>query len=458
MLVRGIRLFFLSAISFLVTSLPLLAVAEKKGFEPTPVFQASQILPAEVVAGPHHRLQEEVRNDGYMNHFIIESPFGTYQVVGVPMLERRIHEINALGVLAENSSTRVAIDTGRDVGNRIASSSVDATRRLGQTLSNPSKLGETVRSIPGGVANLFGVAADTVSTGVGVVTETVSGEGEGGGEGGSSSSSVTSRATDRATSAALRHSGYSGAWSRWAKELEIDPHTDNELLLSEISRVARVEAGASFGTRALVPSPRSLPGVSEANRWLDRMENISLYDDPEKIASLNDRIMRSLGVGEREIRLFIDNPHYTPTTRTLLLGGINAMEDVENSAELFQLAATVGSSEAAWYFVFAIQQLVKSHEENPFEEVISAIALPAAVTPAGHLLIPMPVDHLVWTEDVAEILSRAHQRAISHHKVSSKELQLRGTVSKRTRQELQQLGFSVTENYSLLGADEPVKQ
>lgn len=53
-----------------------LNAAAKSNYEKPSVLKASKILPADLVTGPHHRLDDKVRNDGYMNTYTLHSTFG----------------------------------------------------------------------------------------------------------------------------------------------------------------------------------------------------------------------------------------------------------------------------------------------------------------------------------------------------------------------------------------------
>lgn len=418
-------------------------LASDKGFESAPVFQARDILPPDLLEGAEHKVAPEVKNDGYMNHYRLSSRFGDFEAVGYPMLQRRIHEIYALALLEEHTRTKVAVETGKEVGTNVAESTVAGVKKLGAMASDPEELGDTLRAVPGGVVNLFHFAADTVGTGVDFVAETgkemMDGSDEGGGQEGTGS-----KLTQKAGELALDYSGYSKASAKWAKELEIDPYTDNELLRSEIRRVATVEATVGFAGR-FTPKPPSIPGLNEANKWLNTLEGVSLYDDPAKIAELNLKVLESLGMSEEEVLKFAGNEYYTPTTRTLLISGIKSLEGVDKSGDLLILASAAKSRAGAWFFVQAVQQLSRLHQKRPFTSIITDLAIPSAITKSGHYVVPMPVDHLVWTEDVATILNDAHETVGREFAIGSSEVVVAGTVSPRSRAELEKQGFNVVE-------------
>jgi hypothetical protein len=52
-------------------------------YENAPVLQASKILPADLLYGPNHRVQEKIVNDGYMNTYRIDSKFGPFTAVSM---------------------------------------------------------------------------------------------------------------------------------------------------------------------------------------------------------------------------------------------------------------------------------------------------------------------------------------------------------------------------------------
>lgn len=415
--------------------------AAEAGFESPPVFQAKAILPPDLLQGKEHRVAQEVQNDGYMNHYRLTSRFGDLEAVGYPMLLRRVHEIYALALLEEHSTTKVAIDTSKEVGTKITKSTVDGVKKLGNLATDPQELGRTLQAVPGGVVNLFHFAADTVETGVDYVAETgkqMVSEGEQEkGEG------TGTKITQKAGELALQYSGYSEASARWAKQLEIDPYTDNELLLSEIRRVATVEATVGFAGR-FAPKPPSIPGVSEANKWLNTLEDVSLYDDPAKIVELNQRVLNSLGMSEEEVLKFAGNQYHTPTTRTLLLSAIKSLEEVEHNSDLLNLASEAQSTAGAWYYVQAIQQLSRFHKQRPLTRIITELKIPSAITASGYFVVPVPVDHLVWTEDVAAIFINAREKVGGERPISTAEVVVAGTVSSRCRRELEKQGFNIS--------------
>lgn|GEM_PF-4759232 len=78
-------------------------------YETPPTFKASDILPPALLSGPHHRVNDEVVNDGYINRYTIESKFGSFDGVTSAKLRKRIREVNALAVMEEVRGTKLTV-------------------------------------------------------------------------------------------------------------------------------------------------------------------------------------------------------------------------------------------------------------------------------------------------------------------------------------------------------------
>src|SRR6266850_11382 len=81
--------------------LSVAAAAPPVSFEtPTP-HPATDVLPAELLRGPHFTVAPMVQNLGYINAYIVNSDFGLFSANGDMMLRRLIREITAIAALRE---------------------------------------------------------------------------------------------------------------------------------------------------------------------------------------------------------------------------------------------------------------------------------------------------------------------------------------------------------------------
>jgi hypothetical protein len=77
---------------------------------------------------------------------------------------------------------------------------------------------------------------------------------------------------------------------------------------------------------------------------------------------------------------------------------------------------------------------------------VSSLYIPAGVTTKGVLIVPLSVDYLYWTQEVAGIFEDFKNRVAKEESFSSVEIHVRGRVSDRTRTALQSFGAKVIEN------------
>jgi hypothetical protein len=67
--------------------------AAQPAYERLPAFGASAILSPELLSGPNHRVADAVRNDGYLNHYVVISAFGEFSAPSTALLRIRVAEL-----------------------------------------------------------------------------------------------------------------------------------------------------------------------------------------------------------------------------------------------------------------------------------------------------------------------------------------------------------------------------
>ena len=79
------------------------ARAGDPAFEPESGLRAAELLPPELLSGPHFRVEPQVRIDGFEPVYTLSSEFGSYEARGEAGVRERIREIQALAALREAS-------------------------------------------------------------------------------------------------------------------------------------------------------------------------------------------------------------------------------------------------------------------------------------------------------------------------------------------------------------------
>lgn len=300
--------------------------ADWQGSEETPVLRATDLVPAEWLQGPHHRLQDRVPVNGGFGVFVLETDFGELVVESVELLEVRIAELPAIAVLAGESSFETFLDASAESGRR-------AAEALAKVLGDPVG---TVRGLPSGIARLVRRTLRTVrqvALDIGdAIRERGEQEAEGseaGGEG------PTAAAAVQGQRLLLRYIGYNRARRDLAARLGVDPYTSNPLLNAQLDELAWAELGGQAGFRAALGAAGALAEAVSVGQRLDRL----VWElPPADIRHRNESLLLGAGFPGPELRRFLRNAAFSPGLQIAFSDRLAALGPIAGSADLLALA------------------------------------------------------------------------------------------------------------------------
>ena len=84
----------------------LLADFEKPG-----ALKAQSFLEPQLLKGEHYTVDEEVQNDGLLNHYTVKSSFGDFTVSGTSSLQILVGEIKAIAEMKKIETDDTAIES-----------------------------------------------------------------------------------------------------------------------------------------------------------------------------------------------------------------------------------------------------------------------------------------------------------------------------------------------------------
>lgn len=386
------------------------------GFEAPPVLSASQML-GQAVAGPSHRVREHVATDGFMAHYSIDSDYGNFDCIGTDQARTRIEEMEAIRKLTELSKG----DLFAEALKRSIEQPIDAVRNI---VKNPVA---SVKAVPRTVGHFFQKVGKSISnTATNVQERMENGE--------------APAASPKIGQAAKGVIGFDNAKLECAKQLGVDPYTDNERLQEEIEKVSWVffSGGLPLRVGAAVASG----GASVA---LTATKVVGMPDEiyaltPAELAFRNQQEMSAMGVAEPVARAFNANEALSITLRRSILRSLAAIGDVNGRVAIVEVAARCENRRQAEFLDRALA-LLAARKQSGKSSIVSLEAvgrLPGAIDSSGQLLIPAPVDYLSWTPEVAEFAGRDDLAG------RKPMLLLAGSASERTRAELAARGWTIT--------------
>jgi len=338
------------------------------------------------------------------------------------LLVVRLKEVDALARLAGTSEAVVALKgVGGAIGGAVAGTAHAVTHPL-----------QTVAGIPGGIGRMFGrIGHSAKSTAQKATSKEPTPAPSPNGP--TASPSPGAAAADSAVKSVL---GISAGRRRWAKELGVDPYTSNAVLGAALDKVGQIDSAARFTTN-LVPGVAVLSTVATVNALV--------YDkSPEELLKYNDEHLKAMGVSASVSRELQRNKNIRPGLQARIVVALDALSGVADRAAFLERVAAVDSEAGAFYFADSAEMLERFHRtQAPLTRIVPAQAAAVALTKDGRLVHLVPADFVPWTQQVAQAVDTAAQRAKQEFGTARPELWITGEASARTRQELSARGWGL---------------
>lgn len=402
---------FFSLASLAITQ--SLVAQAPQAFENPVVLRAAELLPAKVMQGPNHRVRDMVPTDGYLAHFEIDTDFGVFQAAGVPQVQQRIAEVEALAKLATVSKS----DLFADGLKRSIEQPIDAVKNI---VTRPV---ESMKKAPATVGHFFSKVGSSIERGANKIK-------------GNHEAGQTPSGKDIGN-AAGNIVGFDKARLDTAKELGVDPYSDNKRLQEEIDKVTwaffagglPLRIGVAVASAGVAVAATKMVGVPEEIYALTQSE----------LALRDQRSLTAMGVKESEISAFQIQPNLSTTRRHRIVKLLEAMPGAKGREHIVSLANACETPAQADFLISALAMLADRQIKGAadYKELHVHGRLPAASTADGAMDVPAPVDHVTWTEPVATFAAR------DDLKPAAKRLIHTGKLSDATKAGFQAAGWQM---------------
>ena len=354
-------------------------------FEQGVLLKASDLLPADLLRGPSYRVRDQVVTDGYMAHFEIDSDFGTFEAIGVPQAKVRIAEVEAIRKLVETSKG----DLFAEGLKRSIEQPIDAVKNI---VKNPV---QSVKQAPKTVGHFFSKVGKSIGRGVDKVVDSTKGDGP--------SADEVGRGIGNA---AKNAAGFDKAKLETAKQLGVDPYSDNARLQEEMDKVTwaffagglPLRIGAAVASAGVAVVATNMVGIPEDTYALTQAE----------LALRDGRSLDAMGVTEEDIQKFQIQRALSTTRRHRIVIALESLPKAKGRGDIVKLANASNSPEQADILIGALAVLAERQRSGAADYVALKVLgrLPGATTAAGELQVPAPVDYVTWTEEVAGFATR----------------------------------------------------
>jgi len=398
----------------LLFALSLIAAGSATDFEQPSTIKASSILPADLLKGPHHAVNESVSTDGYSYAFTIKSDFGDFQAGSLTELRARIQEIESIAQLKE-------ITGGEAFAKAAGAAATKNIRATANIIENPQ---ETIKGIPGGVKRKFENIGRMVKRGSKKEEQP----------------ETQTKDSDNSSNVAQQILGVTAAHRQWAQKVGADPYSRNKILQDELGRLAKYDAAGSLGTNIAKPKVQPFQAIGRVNNLVWGM-------DPQALQKLNEQRIKEIGADQKLSEQFLNHKSLTVTDVSDILGSLILLKQTADRIEFIRSALSSESEEDAFFYRDSAAMLAEMQSKGT--TITRLLPNPKiAVALCGKRFVAIiPSDKLYWTQSFATALTKFTDRHKKNlQSTQSKELWLSGSSTDRARKELASRGWTVQED------------
>jgi len=395
-------------LSYLVMALS--ATQAATDYEFPVVLKAPNILSADVVTGPNHTVLPSVWNDGYLNQYSVTSSFGKFDVTSTAKLHIRINELNAIAAMNKVKGKDEFATSMKAAGKGVASG-------VKSLVTSPVK---TISGTVSGVGKLFSRAGESIF-------------------GGSRSKTEDSRFKDII--------GFASSKREIAYQYGVDVYSDNKVLQSQLDDLAWANYGGGMSVAAMTSAVGGGAGKALTVTGGTRILNEVIREKPAaELRILNREKLKKMNVNDDVADLFIGNTTYSPSMQTYLVAAMEQMKATSNKALFVKFAINTPSDDVALFRQRQAQMYAGFDKRiKPITRFVAIGNNVAARTEQGDLIFIVPVDYLIWTENVSYIVDSATNNLDDVKNIKSKQIWIEGAYSEKSRKALLARGWIVKD-------------
>ena len=386
------------------------AVQAQNIYETPPALSAATLLPPQLVQGLNYRVEDKVVNDGLMNHYKITSPFGVFDANSDAELAKRVQEIGAIEKL-------IKLESSDEFGKGIKSAVGNVVEGTKSLITDPVN---TIGGIFAGAGAMLRRTGDSVF------------------------GDPKSKYEDSAVQAVA---GVSQSKRDFAAQMGVDVYSSNEVLQEALTRVASASASGSILTAGALAAVSGGAGafisVTGGSQTLNDMLKKT---PPSDLRRMNREKLQKMGMNADLIDLFFANANYSPTYQLLLVEALDGMRDVGGRDAMLKVAISADSDALCMFRQRQARMYAAYHAKvQPLERLMASGNLVMARTRDGKIVFTMPVDHVVWTDAIAQSVANAEDQLKALAGAAGREIWIGGTISPRAREELEVRGWKINE-------------
>lgn len=395
--------------------------------EAPPKVRLDRVLPESSMQSGEHRVEDDLKLEGMLFEFTLDSDQGRYEARSIPMTLLRIHEIRTLAQAVDayqRDNERLAeqlrgvVYAGGGASVPIVGSSLDGgsyeynqyiNNNVGQAVQDLEQQSRRERSFGGG----SGIAAQNV---------------------------YESWIPEDPILAAHKRAV--------AMHLDLDIYSSNTRVQAFLDTLARARGG---GNRNAGMATVSLPNKPEIAVDRGRVEfAVRAAVTRKTVRELyqeNEATLRAMGIEPDLYHAFLSHQAYSPRHKTEITAYLAFMSGVANRGALLRAALGASDEVAALGYSRMARMLAYYHENTErLEELVSGATVVMGTTQGGNMIMALPFDYLWWSSETDRVFTSLGEFA-DKNRFKLRELLLVGITSEAARSQLERRGFLVRERF-----------
>lgn len=372
-----------------------IAALEAGQYEQPPSFQASQVLPANLLRSPNYTIANSVGLENFQYVFRVDTSWGPFTVKGSDLMRVRAREMAATAALAEIDSAGTLVNAAGRTALKPLATAKDLVTAPGKTIGDTFK----------GVGNLFG------------------------------SVDASMAATDPNKEKLIPSlTGGATARRKLAYDFGVDPNTSFPPLHDELTRLATANAIGETTTNAGLAFVTGGAGIAISVGGTSRTLRLALRDKTAaQLEKEGRQLLAGMGVSGAAMDAFYANPNLSPTDKAIIVVSLMDL-GAASGREIFIEGASNAQSIEMGFFYRRQAELIAA-----FNKTVSKVngfvrlgAAPMLQTNKGTVSV-LPVDYLYWSPPLEALVAGAGRG----------QIWITGRASERATAELAARGWTL---------------
>lgn len=372
----------------------------------TPKPISAHIFLGPAVIGPNYKVKPQVRSDGMMRIFEVETSYGPFEFDGVEFTKMRLRELDAVAALEKVSQSEAFV-------NAFGRAAIAPVKYGASLITNPV---DTINRSLSGVGNMI----DRAGAGL---------------------------ANSRADRDPLLDSllGVSDTQRQLAVQLGVDPYSDFPPLAEKLKQVAGAMAGGALPVKAGLSFIPGGVGIAISSvSTIDSAKDALREKSAAQIIAETRRILQTLGVPEPSIERLVDNRNYTPADMLIMARALASL-NAQNTAVFVDSAATEANSRDVAFYERRLAELMaaRSNGLGGITSFILVAGQPMTIRRSGTPVALVPLDDLAWSAVPRRAFLAATAQLRREQPGDHPVLATTGDVTPMASRELKKLGWQI---------------